>query len=94
MALVFVESELPLCISGDNGGEIFIWGIKFPFEEKPVKRLNEEKDWRYSGIHALAVDSRSGFFYTGSGDKSVKAWSMHVRNIHLTLDSVNRIECM
>ncbi|KAK1427437.1 hypothetical protein QVD17_16123 [Tagetes erecta] len=77
MALVFVESEIPLCISGDNGGEIFIWGIKLPFEEKPFKRLNEEKDWRYSGIHALAADSRSGIFYTGSGDKSVKAWSMH-----------------
>ncbi|XP_024972993.1 uncharacterized protein LOC112511550 isoform X2 [Cynara cardunculus var. scolymus] len=76
MAVVFVNREPPLCISADNGGDIFIWGIKVPFEEKAIKRLNEGKDWRYSGIHALAV-SGSEFFYTGSGDKSIKAWSMH-----------------
>ncbi|KAJ9560356.1 hypothetical protein OSB04_005516 [Centaurea solstitialis] len=76
MAVAFVNKEPPLCISADNGGDIFIWDIKVPFEEKEIKRLNEGKDWRYSGIHALAV-SDSGFFYTGSGDKSIKAWSMH-----------------
>ncbi|KAJ0740948.1 putative xyloglucan:xyloglucosyl transferase [Helianthus annuus] len=39
MALVFVEREVPLCISGDNGGGggvIFIWGIE---DEKPVAAL-------------------------------------------------------
>ncbi|MFS8006498.1 putative xyloglucan:xyloglucosyl transferase [Helianthus anomalus] len=40
MALVFVEREVPLCISGDNWGEgaggIFIWGIE---DEKPVAAL-------------------------------------------------------
>ncbi|KAM7511113.1 hypothetical protein LguiB_009988 [Lonicera macranthoides] len=75
MALVFVDEEQPLCISGDNGGGICIWGIGIPFAEEPIKKLYEEKDWRYSGIHALAV-SGTGYLYTGSGDKSIKAWSM------------------
>ncbi|CAI9266659.1 unnamed protein product [Lactuca saligna] len=76
MAIVYVNREAPICISADNGGEILIWAIKVPFEENAFKRLNEEKDWRYSGIHALAV-SEAGYFYTGSGDKTIKAWSMH-----------------
>lgn len=78
MALVFVDEEQPLCISGDNGGGICIWGISIPFAEEPIKKLYEEKDWRYSGIHALAV-SGTGYLYTGGGDKSIKAWSMLVR---------------
>ncbi|KAI3709084.1 hypothetical protein L2E82_38833 [Cichorium intybus] len=84
MAIVLVNREPPLCISADNGGDIFIWTIKFPFEEKPFQRLNEEKDWRYSGIHALAV-SEAGYFYTGSGDKSIKAWSMHDYTLSCTM---------
>ncbi|KAI3680854.1 hypothetical protein L6452_35631 [Arctium lappa] len=84
MAVVFVNREPPLCISADNGGDIFIWGVKVPFEENAIKRLNEGKDWRYSGIHALAV-SESGFFYTGSGDKSIKAWSMHDYSLSCTM---------
>lgn len=84
MAIVFVNKEPPLCISADNGGDIFIWGVTVPFEEKAIKRLNEGKDWRYSGIHALAV-SGSGFFYTGSGDKSIKAWSMHDYSLSCTM---------
>nr|GEV45938.1 zinc ion binding protein [Tanacetum cinerariifolium] len=86
MAVLFVDSEPPVCISADNGGDIFIWGTKLPFEEKPIKRLNEEKDWRYSGIHALAVSqSGSGYFYTGSGDKTIKAWSMHDYSLSSTM---------
>ncbi|PWA84885.1 zinc ion binding protein [Artemisia annua] len=86
MAVLFVDSESPVCISADNGGDIFIWGTKLPFEEKPIKRLNEEKDWRYSGIHALAVSqSGSGYFYTGSGDKTIKAWSMHDYSLSSTM---------
>ncbi|MFS7982924.1 hypothetical protein Hanom_Chr11g00968481 [Helianthus anomalus] len=108
IALVFVEREVPLCISGDNWGEgaggIFIWGIEDEkpvaalmvcgedlhtrpifsnsnrvrnsqrrLYEKPIRKLNEEKDWRYSGIHALAaVVSGSDYFYACIGDKSVK----------------------
>lgn len=86
MAVLFVDSEPPVCISADNGGDIFIWGTKLPFEEKPIKRLNEEKDWRYSGIHALAVSqSGSAYFYTGSGDKTIKAWSMHDYSLSSTM---------
>lgn len=86
MAIVCVDSDPPLCISADNGGDIFIWGVKLPFEEKPMIKLNEEKDWRYSGVHALAV-SGFGYFYTGSGDMSIKAWSMNVRLLLLLMYS-------
>ncbi|KAF5818330.1 putative [Myosin heavy-chain] kinase transcription factor WD40-like family [Helianthus annuus] len=91
MALVFVEREVPLCISGDNGGVIFIWGIE---DEKPIRRMNEEKDWRYSGIHALAAAvSGSDYFYTGSGDKSVKAWSMHDYSLSFTMNGHKSVVC-
>lgn len=77
MAVAFVDEGQPLCISGDNGGDICIWGISVPYGEEPIKKLVVEKDWRYSGIHALTV-SGSGYFYTGNGDRSIKAWSMQV----------------
>ncbi|KAK9073231.1 hypothetical protein SSX86_007555 [Deinandra increscens subsp. villosa] len=93
MALGFVEGEVPLCISGDNGGYIFIWGIKLPLDEKPIKRLNEEKDWRFSGIHALAAVSESRFLYTGSGDKSVKAWSMHDYSLSCVMNGHKSVVC-
>ncbi|XP_071737798.1 uncharacterized protein [Rutidosis leptorrhynchoides] len=86
MAVVYVDSEPPLCISADNGGDIFIWAVNLPFDEKPVKRLNEEKDWRYSGVHSLAVSSTSGYLYTGSGDKSIKAWSLNDYSLSYTMN--------
>ncbi|KAK2967886.1 hypothetical protein RJ640_012366 [Escallonia rubra] len=84
MAVVFVDEEQPLCISGDSGGGICIWGIGTPFGQEPIKRLYEEKDWRYSGIHALTV-SGTGYLYTGSGDKSVKAWSIEDYTLSCTM---------
>ncbi|KAG8378229.1 hypothetical protein BUALT_Bualt08G0116000 [Buddleja alternifolia] len=75
MAVVFVNGEQPLCISGDNEGVICIWIANFPFPEVPLKKLYEKKDWRYSGIHAMAI-SGTEYLYTGSGDKLVKAWSL------------------
>ncbi|KAH1096827.1 hypothetical protein J1N35_013748 [Gossypium stocksii] len=75
MAVVCVDEEQPLCISGDSGGGIFLWSINIPFEQDPLKKWYEEKDWRYSGIHALAV-SENGYLYTGSGDKLIKKWSL------------------
>lgn len=75
MAVIFVDGEQPLCISGDNEGVICIWEANFPFSEVPVKKLHEDKDWRYSGIHAMA-NSGAEFLYTGSGDRLVKAWSL------------------
>ncbi|KAK1398526.1 Protein translocase subunit SECA2 chloroplastic [Heracleum sosnowskyi] len=84
MAVAFVDEEQPLCISGDNGGGICIWGISIPFGEEPIKKLAAEKDWRYSGIHALTV-SGNGYFYTGNGDRSIKAWSMQNYTLSCTL---------
>ncbi|GAA0168793.1 hypothetical protein LIER_23428 [Lithospermum erythrorhizon] len=74
MAVVYVD-ESSLCISGDSGGVICIWDAKVPLATEPIQKLNEEKDWRYSGIHAMAV-SGTQYFYTGSGDKTVKAWAL------------------
>lgn len=79
-AIVFVEGEQPLCISGDNEGVICIWDVSFPFTGVPIKKLYEEKDWRYSGIHAMTI-SGTDYLYTGSGDTLVKAWSLKVIHI-------------
>ncbi|KDP32850.1 hypothetical protein JCGZ_12142 [Jatropha curcas] len=75
MALVYVDEEQPLCISGDSGGGIFLWSVTLPLRKEPLKRWYEQKDWRYSGIHALTTVG-NGYLYTGSGDRSVKAWSL------------------
>ncbi|XP_021730650.1 uncharacterized protein LOC110697582 isoform X2 [Chenopodium quinoa] len=75
MALVFLNQETPLCISADSGGGIYAWEINETLAQEPLKKWYEEKDWRYSGIHALAV-SESGCLYTGSGDRLIKAWSL------------------
>lgn len=77
MALVYVDEEEPLCITGDSGGGIFIWKATSPFGQDPLRKWYEQKDWRFSGIHALIV-SRNLFLYTGSGDRSIKAWSLKV----------------
>ncbi|GFS37616.1 preprotein translocase SecA family protein [Actinidia rufa] len=85
MAVVYADEEQPLCISGDSGGGIFIWGISNPFGQAPIKKLYEQKDWRYSGIHALAI-SGNGYLYTGSGDKSIKAWSLKDYTLSCTMN--------
>ncbi|XP_057503100.1 uncharacterized protein LOC130786751 [Actinidia eriantha] len=85
MAVVYADEEQPLCISGDSGGGIFIWGISNPFGQEPIKKLYEQKDWRYSGIHALAI-SGNGYLYTGSGDKSIKAWSLKDYTLSCTMN--------
>lgn len=83
MAIIYVDQEQPLCISGDSGGGIFVWGISSPLGQEPLKKWYEQKDWRYSGIHALC--SRNGYVYTGCGDKSIKAWSLQVMACHSLL---------
>ncbi|XP_062021330.1 uncharacterized protein LOC133737868 [Rosa rugosa] len=82
-ALIYVDEEKPLCISGDSGGGIFIWSTCSPLGQEPLKILYEQKDWRFSGIHALAF--RTGYIYTGSGDRTVKAWSMQDGTISCTM---------
>ncbi|XP_070670841.1 uncharacterized protein [Malus domestica] len=77
-ALIYVDEEQPLCISGDSGGGIFVWGTCTPLRQEPLKTFHEDKDWRFSGIHALAC--RNGYVYTGSGDRTVKAcWDGTIR---------------
>lgn len=96
MAVAFVDEEQPLCISGDSGGGIFLWSINIPFGQEPLKKWYEEKDWRYSGIHALAV-SENGYLYTGSGDKLIKEWSLQVYffdlSFHVCCLFLNLLKC-
>ncbi|KAL6211997.1 hypothetical protein ACLB2K_017220 [Fragaria x ananassa] len=82
-ALIYVDEEKTLCISGDSGGGIFVWGTCSPLGQEPLKILYEQKDWRFSGIHALAF--RNGYIYTGSGDRTVKAWSLPDGTISCTM---------
>ncbi|CAJ2667700.1 unnamed protein product [Trifolium pratense] len=74
MALVYVDDEEPLCISGDGGGGIFVWGITVPLRQDPLRKWYEQKDWRFSGIHSLTAFGN--LLYTGSGDRTIKAWSL------------------
>nr|GLL47894.1 protein translocase subunit SECA2, chloroplastic [Ipomoea trifida] len=67
-AVAFVDDKKPLCISGDNGGVICIWGASVPLGPEPIKKIYEQKDWRYSGIHALVDYELS---CTMNGHKSV-----------------------
>lgn len=90
MALAFVDKEQPLCISADGGGNIFIWSACSPLGQDPIKKLYEQKDWRYSGIHCLAV-SGSEYLYTGSGDKSIKAWSLQDYTIASVMNGHNSV---
>ncbi|XP_027148372.1 uncharacterized protein LOC113748960 [Coffea eugenioides] len=83
-AVVFVDEGEPLCISADNGGVICIWSAKFPLDTAPIRKLFEEKDWRFSGIQALAV-SGNGCLYTGSGSRSIKAWSLQDYSLMCTM---------
>ncbi|KAF8411738.1 hypothetical protein HHK36_004296 [Tetracentron sinense] len=85
MAVVFVDEEQPLCISGDSGGGIFVWGIGLSLGQEPLQKWYEQKDWRYTGIHALTV-SGTEYLYTGSGDKSIKAWSLRDYTLTCTMN--------
>ncbi|KAF7816817.1 protein translocase subunit SECA2, chloroplastic isoform X2 [Senna tora] len=85
MALVYVDEEEPLCISGDSGAAIFMWGLTSPLGQDPLRKWYEQKDWRFSGIHAMIV-SRNRCLYTGSGDRSIKAWSLKDGNLICTMD--------
>ncbi|XP_077231656.1 zinc ion binding protein [Tasmannia lanceolata] len=84
MAVVVVDAEKPLCISGDSGGGIFVWEIGASVGKEPLKKWCEHHDWRYSGIHSLAV-SGVEYLYSGSGDKSIKAWSLQDYTLTCTM---------
>jgi WD40 repeat protein len=83
MAIVAVSNgDRSLCISGDSGSGIFVWCVDSSLKEEPLKQWYEHNDWLYRGLHCLAV-SRTGYLYTGSRDKSVKAWSLEVKHTKL-----------
>ncbi|KAM6601624.1 hypothetical protein CsatA_021233 [Cannabis sativa] len=84
MAIVYVDQEQPLCISGDSGGGVFVWSINTTLRREPLKKWYEQKDWRYSGIHALCFSN--GYVYTGSGDKSIKAWLLQDGSLQCTMN--------
>ncbi|CAL0319428.1 unnamed protein product [Lupinus luteus] len=85
MAVVCVDEEEPLCISGDSGGGIFVWGITSPLRQDPLRKWYEQKDWRYSGIHSLTA-YRNHCLYTGSGDRTIKAWSLKDGSLICTMN--------
>ncbi|GAV71933.1 zf-C3HC4 domain-containing protein/WD40 domain-containing protein/SecA_PP_bind domain-containing protein/SecA_SW domain-containing protein/SecA_DEAD domain-containing protein, partial [Cephalotus follicularis] len=82
--VVYVDVEEPLCISADGGGGIFVWSMSLPLGQEPFKKWYEENDWRYSGIHALTT-AGNGYLYTGSGDKTIKAWSLQDATLSCTM---------
>ncbi|XP_020574851.1 uncharacterized protein LOC110020914 isoform X2 [Phalaenopsis equestris] len=75
MAMVVMDGTQPLCISGDSSSGIFVWNISSSASQELLKSWYEHNDWRYSGIHSLAVSGIS-HLYSGGGDKSIKAWSL------------------
>lgn len=75
MALVVFESNELLCISGDVGGFIFVWSIMASTDQGPLKKWREHNDWRYTGVHSLAILG-SQYICSGSGDKTIKLWSL------------------
>ncbi|XP_068646516.1 uncharacterized protein [Aristolochia californica] len=83
MTVLFVNTEVPYCISGDSAGLIFVWDVSSSHVE-PVKKWREHNDWRFSGLHAMTV-SETEFLYTGSGDKSIKAWSLKDYTLTFTM---------
>ncbi|WOK94579.1 transducin beta-like protein 3 [Canna indica] len=82
--LVLDDTNKPLCISGDSGSGICLWRIDATIDQEPWKKWYEHNDWRYSGIHSLAV-SGTGYLYSGSGDKSIKAWSLQDYSLSCTM---------
>ncbi|VVA93458.1 unnamed protein product [Arabis nemorensis] len=84
MALIHIEGAEPVCVSGDGGGGIFVWSTTFPLEEQPLRKWYEPKDWRYTGIHALAY-SEYGHVFSGSGDNTIKAWSLQDGSLVCTM---------
>ncbi|CAN1234531.1 E3 ubiquitin-protein ligase TRAF7 [Linum perenne] len=85
MAVIYTEEGLePSCISADNGGGIFLWSVRNPLEQEPSRKWYEQKDWKYSGIHALTT-AGNGYLYTGSGDRLIKAWSLQDGTLSCTM---------
>ncbi|CAN6355124.1 unnamed protein product [Urochloa humidicola] len=84
-AIVAVDNgNHSLCVSGDSGSGIFIWSVDSILKEEPLYKWYEHNDWIYRGVNCLAV-SGTGYLYTGSRDKSVKAWSLEDYSLRCTM---------
>lgn len=84
-----VHEASELCISGDFRGYLYAWNVASRDNSaNPVAVWQEHQDWRYTGVASLAISS-DGFLYSGSGDRTIKAWSTSVRfrSILSTLNS-------
>ncbi|RLN31134.1 uncharacterized protein C2845_PM05G37550 [Panicum miliaceum] len=83
--IVVIDNENhSLCISGDSGSGIFVWRIDSTLKEEPLNKWYEHNDWLYRGVNCLAV-SGTGYLYTGSRDKSIKAWSLEDYSLRCTM---------
>ncbi|KAM3404193.1 hypothetical protein ACQJBY_007339 [Aegilops geniculata] len=84
-AIVAVDNDnQSLCISGDSGSGIFVWRVGTSLKQEPLNKWYETNDWIYRGVHCLAV-SGTGYLYTGSRDKSIKAWSLEDYSLGCTM---------
>ncbi|TVU19442.1 hypothetical protein EJB05_35592, partial [Eragrostis curvula] len=84
-AIVAVSNDnWSLCISGDSGSGIFVWHVDSSLKEEPLTKWYDHNDWIYRGVHSLAV-SGTGYLYTGSRDKSIKAWSLEDYTLRCTM---------
>ncbi|KAF2930851.1 uncharacterized protein [Oryza sativa Japonica Group] len=84
-AIVVVDNDnQSLCISGDSGSGIFVWCVDPSLSNEPLNKWYESNDWIYRGVHCLAV-SGTGYLYTGSRDKSIKAWSLEDYSLRCTM---------
>ena len=78
-AIVVVDNDnQSLCISADSGSGIFVWHVDSSVNKEPLNKWYEHDDWIYRGVHCLVV-SGTGYLYTGSKDKTIKAWSLEVK---------------
>lgn len=77
---VAVHEASNVCVSGDYGGQICVWNLSMTRSSSaPVTTWQEHDDWRYSGVASLVVSSDQ-VLYSGSGDRTIKAWSLVVIN--------------
>ncbi|CAM6093625.1 unnamed protein product [Calypogeia fissa] len=74
MALA-VDHNTSRCFSGDTGGKICAWKIGEGIAEPLLATWQDHDDWRYTGVASLAV-SVDEILYSGSGDRTIKAWSL------------------
>uniref|UniRef100_A0A0D9WGP3 RING-type domain-containing protein n=1 Tax=Leersia perrieri TaxID=77586 RepID=A0A0D9WGP3_9ORYZ len=84
-AIVVIDNDnQSLCISGDSGSGIFVWCVDYSLNKEPFNKWYESNDWIYRGVHCLAV-SGTGYLYSGSRDKTIKAWSLEDYSLRCTM---------